>query len=73
MGRSLRNQIHLETKREQKKKQDVDKILDALKTNKNGNRSGMSTTKMGLAKKAKKKMKVQKNLMRELNRIENLD
>tara|TARA_B100000780_G_scaffold126618_1_gene88777 strand:+ start:358 stop:579 length:222 start_codon:yes stop_codon:yes gene_type:complete len=73
MGRSLRNQIHLETKREQKKKQDVDKILDALKTNKNGNRSGMSTTKMGLAKKAKKKMKVQNRLMKEVRGIENLD
>jgi len=73
MGRSLRNQIHLETKREQKKKQDVDKILDALKTNKNGNKSGMTTTKMRNARELKKKMKVQKNLMRELNRIENLD
>ena len=44
MGRSLRNQIHLETKREQKKKEQVEKMLDALKTNKNGNRSGMTTT-----------------------------
>jgi hypothetical protein len=68
MGRSLRNQIHLETKREQKKKEQVEKMLDALKTNKNGNRTGMTTTS---SKEKRKRKSIQSRLNKDVRTIEN--